>query len=287
MNPTFVVLANLTDTAEQAARYAAVLGEPLHARVALLHLYHDPLLDPELATVTTAQAYRTQAEVAAGLADMAGRLPAPAEVTVSVQAMPAAVEEAVQRHQPLLLAMGLSTEHDLLDHLLHNQALPVLRATHRPLLLVPEAAPPARVPRRVVLAIDAERFTLNAAARALAPLLRAWPAAYTVVHVAAAHERQAFPGQRALGQVHLSGLLPVATPLELYEESHLSPATGVLQALDDVQADLVVLIARPRSFLGRLFHQSVTAQVLRHSRVPVLLLPAEAPTLPGWMPGLS
>ena len=37
---------------------------------------------------------------------------------------------------------------------------------------------------------------------------------------------------------------------------------------------LTALIARPRSFLSRLFHRSVTAQVLLHSAIPVLVLPA-------------
>lgn len=38
---------------------------------------------------------------------------------------------------------------------------------------------------------------------------------------------------------------------------------------------LVVLFARPRSFFGQLFHRSVTAHVLLHSPLPVLVLPAQ------------
>lgn len=81
-------------------------------------------------------------------------------------------------------------------------------------------------------------------------------------------------GRQALADVRASQLLPPAPPLKLYEVADASPATGILQALDDTQADLLVLIARPRSFLGALFHRSVTAAVLRHTWVPVLLLPA-------------
>ncbi|AHJ97527.1 universal stress protein [Hymenobacter swuensis] len=288
MLPSIVVLTNLTPAAEQAARYAAVLGQPVHAQLRLLHLYHDPILDPELATITTAQAVRSQAETLSRLEAMGRRLPAPSEALLSVQGAFEAVEDVARRYQPLLLAMGLSSEHDLFDNLLRNQALPVLRATHRPLLLVPEgAALLAAPPRRVAVAVDAEPFVPNPAARAVAPLLAAWPATYTVVHVATEHEQEAFPGQHALGNVHQSGLLPPATRPELCESRHLAPADGILQAVNDVQADLLVLITRPRSFLGRLFHHSVTAQVLRRSRVPVLLLPAEAPELPGWMPHLS
>ena len=287
MNSCIVVLANLSAAAEQAARYAAVLAAPQQARLELLHLYHEPLLDPELVTVTAAHTFRTQAETAALLRQQARQLAVPAEVKISVQPLAQAVQEAVCLGHPQLLVMGLSAEHTLLDHLLHNQALPVLRTTHRPLLLVPEGATSLGLPRRIALAVDAEQFHLNEAAEALEPLLASWQAAYTAVHVLVPGEREAYPGQRALGHLRLSGLLPATQPLELYEEEHVRPAAGVLQAIADTQADLLVLIARPRSFLGRIFHESVTAAVLRHSPVPVLLLPARSQDQPSWMPSLT
>ena len=275
MNPSLLVLADLSAAAERAAQYAALLGTPLHAHLTLLHFYHDPLLELELAGVTSADLNRNQADTAAALRTVAGRLPVPTDVTVTVAPMPEAVTEAVHRHHPLLLAMGLSAEHAVLDHWLHNQVLPVLRATQRPLLLVPEGAA-ARPPRRVVLAVDGEPFTLNATALDLAPLFAAWPdAAYTVANIRSRHEQPAFSGEMALADVRAGGMLPPAAPLEFYEHRHFSAVTGIIEALEDTHADLLVLIARPRSFLGRLFHGSVTAQVLRLSPVPVLLLPAE------------
>ena len=280
MNPSLLVLADLSAPAERAAQYAALLGTPLHAHLTLLHFYHDPVLELELAGVTSAQLNRNQADTAAALRVVAQRLPVTADVTVSVAPMPEAIAQAVYQHHPLLLAMGLSSEHALLDHWLRNQVLPVLRATQQPLLLVPEGAA-LRPPRRVVLAVDAEPFTLNAAALDLAPLFAAWPdAAYTVANIPARHEQPAFSGAMALDDVRTSGLLPRSAPLELYEHRHFSAVTGIVQALEDTHADLLVLIARPRSFLGRLFHSSVTAQVLRLSPVPVLLLPAATAEVP-------
>ncbi|MCI1188630.1 universal stress protein [Hymenobacter sp. DH14] len=280
MAPSFLVLTNLSETAKLAARYAAVLGEPLQVRLALLSLYHHPLLDPDLLTVTAARAYRSQAETMHELQAVAEHLPAAAEVQVAIGTLHAAVADAVADCQPLLLAMGLSMEHDLLDQLLHNQALPVLRATRRPLLLVPEGAAAPRLPQRVLMAVDAEPFTLNAASRHLGALLGSWPAEYTVAHVRTRHETLAEPGRMALADVRASKLLPPGTALDLCEVHHLAPASGVLQALEDTDADLLILVARPRSFLGRLFHRSITAQVLRRCQVPVLLLPAEDPGLP-------
>lgn len=286
MEASFVVLTNLTATAEHAARYAAVLGAPLHARLRLLHLYHDPVLDPELVSITTRPAYRSQAQTLAALDELAHRLPTEAEAMLSVSPAPEALAEAVRHYRPLLLAAGLSPEEDILDHFLHNQLVPLLRATHHPILLVPDAAPPAGLPRRVALAVDAEPFVPNAASRALAPLMGTWPAEYIALHAVQPGEQQAYQGQRALGNVRRSHLLPDRAPVQLYESQHLPAAIGILEAVRDVQADLLVLMARPRSFLGQVFHRSVTAQVLRRCRMPVLLLPAEAPELPGWMPTL-
>lgn len=49
---------------------------------------------------------------------------------------------------------------------------------------------------------------------------------------------------------------------------------GLLAAMDDAQVDMVV-VACPRSYLGEMFHQSVTALLLAHCLVPVLVLPTE------------
>ena len=290
MNSSILVLASLPEAAEHTARAAAALTAPLHLPLVLLHLDVYPvMLEPELVAASAEQTARNEAETMAGLRALAHRLPGATQVAESAGILCNAVAEAVARYQPLLLVMGLSPGHDVLDHWLHNQVLPVLQATHQPLLLVPEKYSPAAPssPRRVLLALDAEPFRLNAAAKALAPLLAAWQAAFTVAHVVTSQEPDANPGRMAMADVRASGLLPADAPLWLYPEPHETPAAGVLQAVADTHADVVVLIARPRSFLGRLFHRSVTAAVLRHCPVPVLLVPVEAPELPGWMPVMS
>ena len=58
-------------------------------------------------------------------------MPGLTEVAESAGILSNAVEEAVAHYYPLLLVIGLSPEHDLADHWLHNQVLPVLRAKQR------------------------------------------------------------------------------------------------------------------------------------------------------------
>ena len=79
----------------------------------------------------------------------------------------------------------------------------------------------------------------------------------------------------ALQIVQQTGLTAdLALPIRTLNMNATEPADGILDAARPEDFDLVVLIARPRSFLGELFHHSVSAQVLLHSNVPVLVLPA-------------
>lgn len=57
---------------------------------------------------------------------------------------------------------------------------------------------------------------------------------------------------------------------------HDDYAQGVFAAVQDTKADLVVVLAREPSYLGELFHHSITAQLLAHCPVPVLVLPVAA-----------
>ncbi|MBF9142873.1 universal stress protein [Hymenobacter properus] len=282
MAPSILVLVNSSASAERAARYAAELGAPLGAHLTLLHLPAlvaapalPVLLAPELAGAAAPTAGHERAEQLAGLQALARQLPIPATFEEATGPVCSALAAAVRQHRPQLLVLGLSPEHDLLDHLLHHQLLPTLRATHLPVLLVPEAAPAPGEPQRLLFALDGAPFTPNAAARHLAPLLAASPSTYIVTHVLDEDEAQEATGRLLLAELRASLLLPTQAPVQLYQVAEHSPAAGILRACEDTYADLVVLMARPRSFLKQLFHRSVTARVLRHCQVPVLLLPTE------------
>ena len=275
MNPSILLLANLPEAAAHTARYAAALGHPLGLRLVLLHCYLYPVLsEPALLAAATEELDLNEAETMTALRILASSLPGTTEVLEASGVVLDDVAAAIRRYQPLLLAMGLGPDQGLLDELLRSQVLPVLRDTRRPLLLMPAAATVTGPPRRVLVAVDGEPFTPNAAGRAVAPLLASWGAAYTVAHILPGPGEAARSSHLALADVQASGLLPPEAPLRLYQEIYSSPVAGISQALADTQADLLVLIARPRSFLGELFHRSVTAAVLRHCAVPVLLLPA-------------
>ncbi|GAB3841151.1 hypothetical protein GCM10028821_47490 [Hymenobacter jeollabukensis] len=205
------------------------MGAALPVLLTLLRIQHAPdLLAPEPALAATSQTDCHCAETTANAQQLARQLPGPAATQVLELSSSEAVEQAIRQLQPLLLVLGLHAEHTLLDQLRHKHLLPVLRATHHPLLLVPEATRVSGRPGRVLLAIDAEPYKLTAAARALVPLLASWQAAYTVVHVLPAHASQTRSERQVLTGVRAEGLVPPDAPLWLYQEPAASSAAGIL-----------------------------------------------------------
>lgn len=88
------------------------------------------------------------------------------------------------------------------------------------------------------------------------------------------HQRARVVADAATAAITRTGPTIDLPPPKTQHLVHAFPAKGILQVAATGHFDLVVLIARPRSFLGALFHHSVTAQVLLHSPLPVLVLPA-------------
>ncbi|RAK69493.1 universal stress protein [Hymenobacter edaphi] len=271
MHPAFVVLTDFSPAAERALRYTIQLAGQVDGRLVLLHVYQDPLLEPEAAMVTLPLVLQSRKRVLAELAARARQLELPTETHLSVDMLSDAVAEVVAQHHPLLLALGREQHSTLVERLLRLQAGPILQTARYPLLLVPESWPADAPPRRLVVAADGHGFWLTPESLALGELIARWQPRTTVVHVGPAHgPSRATVGFEAVRRCELFGPL---SDNSLYEVREEATAAGIVHAVAELQADLLVVLARPHTFLDGLFHRSVTAQLLQHSPVPVLVLP--------------
>ncbi|TLM88670.1 universal stress protein [Hymenobacter jeollabukensis] len=272
MASSLLILTDFLQASHGALRYAVTLAQALSVRLVLLHVRRDSLLDPAL---FTSQASSLNEEVAAvALNRLAGNLLVPVATEVAHGRVDFAVAEAISRHHPTLVVLGRSDAASTPDELVEATALDILRTVPYPLLAVPRAVHATHPPRRIWLAADGEEFSLGQHAGAVRHLLSCLDAELTVLHITHQQRAEACTAQ-ALDSVQRTGLTadlaqPVRTCTVVAEEA----APAILQAAHPGKADLLVLIVRPRSFLSRFFHHSVTAQVLLHSDVPVLLLPA-------------
>ncbi|MFD2787172.1 universal stress protein [Hymenobacter rubripertinctus] len=272
MASSLLVLTDFAQPANQALAYADRLAAAIGAQLVLLHVSRDALPDPEqlggplldLGTEATDLAF----------ASLLSGLTAPAEAEIGHGPVAEAVAQAVRQHQPTLIVLSRTDAGDTPDKQLMPLSVALLHRVPHPLLMVPESPVPLPVPHRVLLALDKEAFTLGQYAGAMRGLLDALAAAVTVLHVLLpCHVNQ--HAAQALEAVRRTGLIAdVAEPVLHRHVSAMHPAEGILRIIGTAEYDLVALVARPRSFLGRLFHRSVTAQVLLHSPIPVLILPA-------------
>jgi nucleotide-binding universal stress UspA family protein len=268
MNPTFVVLTDASPTDEPTLAYAAALGASLH----LVHVLDAPLVTaldygPPPPNTDYAQA------VQASLTQATANLPVPITIEVVESGTH---EQALAAYQPALLIAGLTATDGPLSEWLSNRTLPLAHQTGYPLLLVPQYLPTAAVhpPRRAVLAVEDQPFRLTTQAQALAPLLDKLACAITPVTVLAPGDE--LRGGAGLRAVQHCGLAASLAHSALHQVLDARPASGIWQAADELEADLVMLLDQGHGWVHKLLSGSVIADVLRYSQVPVLLLPLAA-----------
>ena len=269
---SLLVLTDFTHPASHALAYADCLAGAIGARLVLLHVRRDAILDPEQLTGTLAD--RDTEAINLAFASLERELTVPAVVEMGHGLVAEGVARAVRQHQPSLIVLGRNEAGNTPDELLTPLAIALLRTIPHPLLVVPASHAALPVPRRMLLAVDGEPFTLGPYAGPVRHLLNALPAALTVLHVLPPGSVNVLPGM-ALKSVERTGLVDDLAELTHHRSVFAPhPAEGILRVAKPADFDVVALIARPRSFLGSLFHHSVTARVLLHSPLPVLMLPA-------------
>ena len=268
--PVLLVLTDFFPAADRALDYATSLAAPLGARLVLLHVRRDSPLDADaLSGVFTNLS--TQG-IALALNRLAHNLPVPVVAEMGHGRLLPAIADAVGRHQPVLVVLGRPNREALPDALRSTTALEILQHAPYPLLVVPPDLATLAPPRRLLLAIDGEEFTLGEYASMARQLFDALQAELTVLHCV---PQAAAIAPAALDSVLQTGLALGLKPPVFRQVVAAGPAEGILKTARPTDYDAVVLLARRHNVLGRLFHHSVTAQVLLHSKIPVLVLPAE------------
>ena len=276
MPPTLIVFAGFYPAARHTVQYANNLAQALTGKLVLLHVKRASLIDPydHMGETLRQEELSRETDTAAALYRLADELTTQPTVEVATDLLPIMARDLAARHRPALFVLS-QPDPAQADASVAGACAELLRAGHYPLLVVPPMAPADQRPRRVLIAADREPFTLTHHAQALQQVLALPGTELIVAHISSGVEDDE-GCSAALRAVQVSGLvkgLPVPT---LRGYAHDDYAQGVLAAVQDTGADLVVVLARERSDLGELFHRSVTAQLIGRSPVPVLVLPVEA-----------
>ncbi|MDO7852472.1 universal stress protein [Hymenobacter convexus] len=273
MSPCLAVLTDFFAVSNRTLSYAAGLAVPLRAHLLLVHVHHDALLAPE--EFREHHTWRGELKTFYALEKLAAEQPVPTEVDISNDALADAVREVVRERDPLLLLLGRPGYEGAPPEVLTRTATRLLRHVPFPLLVVPGPGWDKFPPRRLLLAVDGHHFRLGVHQSAVQHLLAATGGTLDVVHVT--DDEHARPEVATVLETIAENDLPEAplTASQLHEVYHRDVLRGILEEAARQAADLLVVVARRHSFLGSLFHRSVTARLLQESPIPVLVLPAE------------
>ena len=271
MTPSIIILTDFFAVSNRALSYAAGLAVPLKASLLLLHARHDELLAP----AAFASRHTTDGELktAYALEKLAAAQPVATDVDISSFSLAEALQEVVGQRPPLLVVLGRAGAEPAPEDLVTATAMDLLRHTPYPLLVIPPAGWDAFPPRRLLLAVDGAPFSLVEYRDVLNQLLHATHGTLSLVQVT---DNGATPPSAAavLDTVRTNDFVSELAENSLRQVYQNTIVGGILQEAAGQQADMLVVIARRHSLLGGLFHRSVTAQLLRESAIPVLVLPA-------------
>jgi nucleotide-binding universal stress UspA family protein len=271
MTTTLLILTDFFAGANQALRFAASIAQPLGARLVLLHVERTSWPEPD---VLTGRVAPPKPDPALALNTLMRELPVPAEAEIASGRVEKAVLESTKRHAPMMIVLSRPPDKNIPDELVTTTALNLLQTSPYPLLVVPPQTPlPAAPPKRIVLAADGNGFTLDKPVASIRDFFHALQAHLTVAHITESATRHTT--RQALQTVEHSGLLRDLPQVHTCHICHTHAAEGILQAVAEHGAELLVMIARRHQFLDKLFHTSVTGQLILHSPVPVLVLPAQ------------
>ncbi len=272
MTPPLVVLTDFFAVSNRALSYAAGLAVPLNTQLVLLHVRHDGLLAPY--AYSSYYTRRGERKATEALHQLAADQPVPTEVDISAAWLPDAVKETVRLHHPLLLVLGRPGAANPPEDIVVQTAMNLLQEAPYPLLVVPSVGWDVYPPRRLLLAVDGEPFRLLPHQDVVRRLLRATSASFDVVHVIDDDHGEG-PAAEVLDTIRDNDLVDTLPEGDDHEAFRPTVVGGILWEIARRNADMLVVVARRHSLLGSLFHESITAQLLRESPIPVLLLPAE------------
>ncbi|OGX88860.1 universal stress protein [Hymenobacter glacialis] len=270
---TFVAFAEDTAAPNHCLCYASTLAQSVNGQVLQLRVSGQSMTTPGTLTASLFEPDGQQCQsTATDQASEAYKLHEHPAAQLPPDLPPALVQDLAKHHHPLMFVISQGPPDDEDEEVV--DACADLLQTNYPVLVLPLATPTDHMPRRILIAADREPFRLADNSLPLRELLALPRTKYHVVHVAGALEDGLGYGlaeKAVLGSRLFEGL--PAPELLSYEYGNY--ARGLLAAVQDTRADLIVVLARQRSYFSELFHRSVTARLLQTCPVPVLVLPTD------------
>jgi len=190
-----------------------------------------------------------------------------AEAIWSVGGVQSAVEDAISEHKPDLIVTGRTGTGGFLDKLIGTSATHIALHSPCPVLIIPPQTEPKKF-REVVYATQLE-YSENDILREVFVLMNKLGSRLTLLKVNADHQPDIQPDNQYLDEIKSE--FSIGNDTVVYRDSK-SVLDGIESYCDEINADLLIMSTRERSFIEEfLINPSVTRKLVVDTHVPLLI----------------
>ncbi|HEV7350234.1 universal stress protein [Telluribacter sp.] len=263
---------DFSENADRALAAAKLVGTKGEARLLILHAYQPYIPDMTvpsgvgvLPVPTEAEdAFRQRLEEYVAQARNEGY---EAEGIWAIGGIHPAVFDTIEQYRPTMVVMGRTGTGGFLDKLIGSSTTKVALEAPCPVMIVPPQAKPKAL-REIVYATQLEHDEIPILHRVFKNV-NEWGARLTFLKIVGAVQPNIQPDRQYIDEIRSKFDVPKASFVIREADSVLD---GIEAYCDEVQADLLIVSARERSFIeAYITNPSVTKKLVVNTHVPILV----------------
>lgn len=273
----FVVLTNFSTAADKALHYATILAQQVPSKIHLVHIWQHSILDANyFIEEPVYSTYFNKVGVASRQEHEDALQKRCATFGERVVIEPHFIIGSIANKLPVFLKqvaypiviIGKCYTENIPDELVESTSIQLLSMPHTPLLIVPEKYQPLDIPKKIALALDGK--TINPPTQLYQQVISPLQSVVDIIHISASPTEKIKENISRIAQATLGSTAARVKVLNPKEGSVMESMRSYLKVNHN---DLLVLFHRKHSFLHYLFHQSITGSFVRHTSIPLLILP--------------
>ena len=269
-----LVPVDFSDCAINAVKYAVNFSKATESKLVLLHAYHIPIpaaeagltIDANLADDFIEEGKEKMEKLYRQIPDLEQRCE-PYDIRMSF-ASDAIVAAASEKKADLII-MGTHGATNVFDELVGSNTLHVIKKCKIPVLAVPLKNQRDLI-KHVLFSYDYHSIKSKQVIQPLIDFALAFGAKLHIMHITDKLDKlhTGAVGEARLLEQYLRG---ISHTYDMIEGEHVE--SSILDYINNHDIDIIAVMPRKHTLFERLFHSSVTKQLVHHSKVPLFAFP--------------
>ncbi len=267
---SILLATDFSETAQHAVEYALLLFGDEQCEFLLFNSVHRLPSSPDmLISIEDLLSEQSKQNLAHQVTELKQRFQSTSLTSMSTHGDPSGViRNMVKKHPIDIVVMGTQGRSALNEVFLGSNTRNLVNTIAKPLLIVPPDYP-LRTPKKIVFGTDLVQVENLDLLNPMIYLAKKYQAEITILNITGDEEQA--PVRHALHQLdfnrHFAG---ISYHFEVVH--HLNPLEGILKFVARERVDMLVLLPKQYPLFRRLFHRSLTREMLNYTEIPLLVV---------------